>query len=152
MPQVPRETIHRGIESLQRVVELFQERRAALAGTVGLTDHQWGVLEEISTEHFMPSMFAKQRESSQAAVSKTLRQLSDKGLVEAEVEGNDARRRSYQLTAAGRRVMQQLRAERERAVDHVWSRLPERALEDFIATNHELAQRMDELLQKEKKG
>jgi DNA-binding MarR family transcriptional regulator len=134
------------------VAELFQQRRAELAGTVGLTEHQWGVLEEISSEHFMPSMFARQRESSQAAVSKTLRQLSDKGLIETEVPAGDGRRRSYQLTEMGKRVMRELRKQRERAIEHVWSRLPERSLQDFISVTDELAQRMDELLQKDKRG
>lgn len=152
MTAAPREMIHQGIRSLQRVAELFQQRRAELAWAVGLTEHQWGVLEEISTEHFMPSMFARQRESSAAAVSKTLRQLSDKGLVETAVPSDDGRRRSYQLTDAGKRVMRELRKQRERAIDHVWSRLPERALQDFISVADELARRMDELLQKEKKG
>lgn len=152
MTSAPPATIHRGIASLQRVVELFQQRRAELAATVGLTEHQWGLLEEISTEHFMPSMFARQRESSHAAVSKTLRQLSDKGLIETQVPSDDARRRSYQLTAEGRRVMQALRSERQRAIEHVWARLPERSLEEFISITDELAQRMGELLHKDKKG
>ena len=64
-----------------------------LAQSVGLTEHQWGVLEEISTEHFMPSMFARQRDSTPAAVSKTLRQLIDKGLIEVKLNKSDGRQR-----------------------------------------------------------
>ncbi len=69
------ERIHEAIGHLGRLSELFQKRRVQLAESVGLTEHQWGVLEEIALDHFMPSMFARQRESSAAAVSKTLRQL-----------------------------------------------------------------------------
>jgi DNA-binding MarR family transcriptional regulator len=144
--------IHRGIESLQRLVELFQRRREQMARSVGLTDHQWGVLEEISTEHFMPSMFARRRDSSQAAVSKTLRQLSDKGLVDCSVETDDGRRRSYQLTSKGRRVMSQLRARREEAIDRVWSRIEPESLEAFIHFSERLSSGMGELLAKENSG
>jgi len=48
---------------------------------VDLSDQQLGRFGEISSEHFMPSLFAKQRESSAAAVSKILRQLLGKDLV-----------------------------------------------------------------------
>lgn len=143
--------IHRGIESLQRLVELFQRRREQLARSVGLTDHQWGVLEEISTEHFMPSMFARRRDSSPAAVSKTLRQLSDKGLVECSVESEDGRRRSYQLTAKGRKVMARLRARRQEAIERVWSRLEPESLETFIHFSEQLSSGMGDLLEREER-
>ena len=48
---------------------------------MGITIEQWRVLEEISTDHFIPSMFARSRDSSAAAVSKILRQLLDGVLV-----------------------------------------------------------------------
>ena len=70
--------VHRAIECLQQLTAAFGQRRQQLAADVGLTEGQWAVLEEIATEHFMPSMFARARESSAAAVSKTLRQLSEK--------------------------------------------------------------------------
>src|SRR5690606_25769251 len=97
----------------------------------------------------MPSMFARSRESSPAAVSKTLRQLSEKGLVEFSVESEDGRRRSYQLTAKGRRVMSQLRARREEAIERVWSRLEPKSLESFIHFSERLSSGLGELLEQE---
>src|SRR5688572_30242053 len=62
------ETIHASIAQLQRLAELFQQRRQQLAKRAGLSEQQWRVLEEISTEHFIPSLFARSSESSAAAV------------------------------------------------------------------------------------
>ena len=112
--------VHAAIAELQRLTELFYKRRKQLAAGVGLTEHQWGVLEEISTEHFMPSMFARQRQSSPAAVSKTVRQLIDKELVKVSLNSTDGRQRDYVLTSKGKRVMQRLRKNREQAIQQVW--------------------------------
>lgn len=112
--------IHAAIACLQRLADAFARRREQLAEGVGLSDHQWSVLEEIATEHFMPSMFAKLRRSTAAAVSKTLRQLTDKGLVVATVGKEDARQRQYVLTARGKRIMSRLREGRQDAIDAVW--------------------------------
>jgi DNA-binding MarR family transcriptional regulator len=114
------------------------ERRQQLAQSVGLTEHQWGVLEEISNEHFMPSMFARQRDSSAAAVSKTIRQLVDKGLVEVTLNKLDGRQRDYQLTAKGKIVMQALRAERSRAIKQIWLKLDIDEVRQFTAFGNEL--------------
>src|SRR5688572_13926862 len=92
------EPILDSIEQLQRLADLFVQRREQLARAVGLTVQQWHVLEEISDEHFMPSMFARSRESSAAAVSKIIRQLLDKGLVAVAVDAKDGRVRRYTLT------------------------------------------------------
>src|SRR5688572_9901830 len=108
---------HAAIDTLRRLSEVFRQRRQQLAASVGLTEQQWSVLEEISTEHFMPSMFARQRESTAAAVSKILRQLLDKELVVVSLSAEDGRQRHYELTDAGRRSLGRLRAERERAID-----------------------------------
>ncbi len=110
---------HAAIACVTRLAELTHQRRAQLATEVGLTDQQWGVLEEIATEHFMPSLFARRRESSPAAVSKILRQLSEKGLVVAEIAADDGRQRRYSLTDDGRRVISRLRASRESAIDEI---------------------------------
>ena len=72
----------------------------------------------------MPSLFARRRESSAAAVSKILRQVVDKGLVVAEIAKDDARQRRYSLTAKGKRVMETLRRGREDAIREVWLALP----------------------------
>lgn len=147
-----RESIHQAITQLQQLVDLFQRRRAQLAESVGLTEHQWGVLEEISTEHFMPSMFARKRESSPAAVSKTLRQLADKGLVESSVRSADGRQRLYQLTAKGERTMSELRAKREEAIQRVWLGLDATALQDFIRFSEDLRVRLRALVETEKRA
>lgn len=137
------EDIHRAIDSLGRLTELFRQRREQLAHAVGLTEQQWLVLEEISTEHFMPSMFARARESSPAAVSKILRQLTDKELVRVSVGKDDARQRRYELTTAGRRVMRELRRKRKEAIRHVWSTLNRHKVREFAEFSEELSQRLE---------
>ena len=68
----------RAIASLQRLAEAFAERRRQLAAEAELTETQWRVLEGIGGEGFLPSMFARQRDVSAAAVSRTLRQLLER--------------------------------------------------------------------------
>ena len=53
--------IEAAIGSLGRLTDLFQRRRLQLARGVGLTVQQWRVLEEVSTEHFLPSLFEYSR-------------------------------------------------------------------------------------------
>jgi len=137
-----RELIHRTIERLQQLTELFEARRQQLARAVGLTEQQWRVLEEISTEHFIPSLFARDRESSAAAVSKVLRQLIDKELVRVSISDKDARQRDYELSDAGKRVMSELRQRRQHAIDAIWRGLPERDLTSFEALGAELVARI----------
>jgi DNA-binding MarR family transcriptional regulator len=141
------EQVHAAIAHLQRLSDLFRRRREQLAASVGLTEHQWGVLEEISTEHFMPSLFAKQRESSAAAVSKTIRQLVDKDLVSVSLDENDARQRRYELTGQGRKVMSQLRRSRKQAIEKVWMDLDQSQLRMFNGFAEQLASRLETLLE-----
>ena len=54
------------IAALQRVAELFSERRLQLARESGITETQWQVLEEVGEESFMPSMFARRRSCKQS--------------------------------------------------------------------------------------
>ncbi len=137
------EEIHEAISCLRRLNEVFSRRRHQLASAEGLTEQQWRVLEEISTEHFMPSMFARSRNRSAAAVSKTLRQLGDKGLVSTTVSKSDGRIRQYALTPKGRRVLGNLRDQREAAIQHVWQKLDGRDLKTFIRFAHDLTERLD---------
>ena len=134
---------HAAIECLARLAELYQRRREQLAASVGLTDKEWGVLEEIATEHFMPSLFAKQRESSAAAVSKILRQVMDKGLVVATIAKDDARQRKYALTAKGKKVMSRLRDSREGAIREVWLALGGTGMRTFTDFGNELIRRLE---------
>ena len=136
--------IHEAIACLRRLTEVFSERRRQLALAEGLSEHQWRVLEEISTEHFMPSMFARRRESSPAAVSKTLRQLADKGLIVARVARTDGRQRTYEPTSKGRRTLSHLRARREEAIEHVWQTLDARQLRAFTRFSNQLTERLQE--------
>ncbi len=140
------QTVHSAIAQLQRLTELFQKRRAQLAADVGLTEQQWGLLEEISSEHFMPSMFAKQRESSRAAVSKIIRQLVDKGLVWVSLAEQDARQRRYELTPKGRQVMTRLRKSRQTAIDRVWLTLDEKDVARFTRFADQLAEKLEQLI------
>lgn len=131
------------VEVLGRLSAVFAERRRQLAESVGLTDQQWQALEEIQTEHFMPSLFARERKSSAAAVSKILRQLTDKGLITAHVGNDDARKRSYVVTPRGQVVMKTLRAERQRAIEQVWLRFPQAELEAFNQLGSRLAESLE---------
>jgi DNA-binding MarR family transcriptional regulator len=152
MSSKPAPRIHAAIAGLQRLTDLFAERRQQLARSVGLTDQQWAALEEISSEHFMPSLFAKQRESSAAAVSKILRQLLRKDLVSVRLGARDGRQRRYQLTAKGKRCIEGLRREREAAIAAVWSGFDCASLDAFIRFGTRLAQRLEHYAESVKEG
>lgn len=138
----PLAEVHAAIACLQHLSAVFTERRRQLADSVGLTEQQWAVLEEISTEHFMPSMFARVRQSSAAAVSKTLRQLLDKELVSVSVSPDDGRHRRYGLTSKGAALQGRLRRQRELAIQAVWLKLKPTRLKAFTSIGNELAQRL----------
>ena len=133
----------RSIESLQRLSELFRERRLQLASQVGLSEVQWRVLEEIAGENFMPPMFARRRERTPAAVSRTLRQLLDRSLVSVEISSADARQRDYRLTATGRELLRELEMRREQAIGSVWSEFRAEELEAFVRFSDELSARLE---------
>lgn len=142
MPANP-SIVSTAIVNLQRLADVFCERREQLAREAGLTVQQWCVLEKISEEHFMPSMFARNRDSSAAAVSKVIRQLLDKGVIQVGVREHDGRQRRYTLTAAGERAVEKLRDSRHRAIEAVWSGLDDRELEQFTEFSEELADRLE---------
>jgi DNA-binding MarR family transcriptional regulator len=132
MAQAPsRPRIDAAIAALQRLAELFLERRRQLAREVGLSEAEWRLLEEIAAERFMPSLFARRRERTAASVSRVLRGLVDAGLVRASVGESDARQRVYRLTARGRERMAQLEERREQAIIAVWRRLGGAELAEF---------------------
>ena len=134
---------HAAIACLTRLAELYQRRREQLACEVGLTDQQWEALEEIATEHFMPSLFARRRESSPAAVSKILRQLIEKGVVVASIAQGDGRQRCYALTAKGKRSMDRLRERREEAIRDVWLTLDAGGMRAFTQFGARLIERLE---------
>jgi DNA-binding MarR family transcriptional regulator len=136
-------SVHAAIACLQRLTDAFQQRRMQLAQSVGLTEQQWAVLEQVSSEHFMPSMFARSRDSSAAAVSKILRQLVDKQLVLAHVDANDARQRRYALTPQGKLKMAALRRQRELAIKAVWAPLGGNELQAFTVFGTRLIERLE---------
>jgi len=135
--------VHEGIARLQRLAELFFQRRRRLARDAGLTEQEWRVLEQISTARFMPSMFARHRESTAAAVSRIIRQLLDKGLVSVSVSRRDGRQRDYVLTAKGARTLARVRARRRRAIDVIWMDLDPKALRAFTRFSGELIGRLE---------
>lgn len=147
MPATGSPEIHAAIACLQRLSALFQQRREQLAETVGLSEQQWAVLEEISTEHFMPSLFAKKRSSSAAAVSKILRQLLDKRVVAVHIHQEDGRQRQYVLTANGKKKLEQLRLERAEAISNVWSSFSKQDLEAFTRFGDQLTERLEHYAQ-----
>jgi DNA-binding MarR family transcriptional regulator len=138
-----RDPIFRAIEAMTVLAELFGRRREALARDAGITIEQWRVLEEISTEHFIPSMFARSRDSSAAAVSKILRQLLDAGLVSAAIGRNDRRNRNYRLTARGTRTLVELRASRQAAIEAIWTGFSRNELAAFSAFADKLSDRIE---------
>lgn len=90
----------------------------------------------------MPSMFARSRESSAAAVSKILRHLVDKGLIVARVDLHDARQRRYELTQQGRKTMAALRKNREKAIEAIWVPLSNQELDAFTRFGTRLTESM----------
>ena len=126
------EEIDAAIQALQRLSELFLARRRQLAQDAGLTEGQWRLLEEIADEHFMPSLFARERECSAAAVSRGLRGLLEAGLARTEVGAQDGRRRVYRLTGRGRSVQRRLRARREEAIAAIWHEFRPAELRGFV--------------------
>jgi DNA-binding MarR family transcriptional regulator len=144
--------VHEAIGRLQRLAELFHQRRAQLAQGAGLTEAQWEVLERIASEHFMPSLFARHRESSAPAVSRIIRQLLRKKLITVSVSDTDGRQRRYQLTARGQKTLDALRAMRSRAIDAVWMHLDPRALATFTQFSGELIRRLEAYARDDEEG
>jgi DNA-binding MarR family transcriptional regulator len=138
-----RPEIHDAIAALQRLTELFALRRQQLAGDAGLTESQWRLLEEIADESFMPSMFARRRDITPAAISRGLRGLLERGWVTVAIASGDARQRRYQLTTEGRRMLDRLRRGRERAIAAVWEGFDAASLRGFVAFAGELADHLD---------
>jgi DNA-binding MarR family transcriptional regulator len=139
-----RPEIHRAIAALQRLSELFALRRRQLAREAELSVEQWRLLEEIAGEAFMPSLFAKRRACTAAAVSRGLRALQERGLVSASISEADGRQRIYRLTPEGRRLLRRLRTARERAIAAVWERFDTPALRGFVDFADELADHLEE--------
>ncbi|MBN1654754.1 MAG: hypothetical protein JXA30_13365 [Deltaproteobacteria bacterium] len=148
--QAKEQLAHEAIEKLQKLTELFQHRRAQLAKTEGLTEQQWRVLEEVSTEHFIPSMFARNRDSSPAAVSKIIRQLGEKRLISVAISPVDGRQRRYVLTAKGKRIMREIRNRRLRAIDAIWMGLDLKELQQFNRFGSRLIASIESFRQKER--
>jgi len=140
---------HAAIESLQRLSDLFRERRRQLARAVDLSEPQWRLLEEVAGDAFMPSMFARRQDTAPAAVSRTLRQLQDRGLVAASISETDARQRVYELTEAGRETLGRLRRSRERAIEAVWGSFSERELAGFARFATTLADSLEAYRERE---
>lgn len=140
----PRAATLAAIESLQRLSDLFRERRLELARGVGLSEAQWRLLEEIADEGFMPSMFAKRQNCSPAAVSRTLRQLQERELVAARISPDDARQRVYRLTAAGRRLLERVNRRRADAIEAVWEPFATAELERFTKFANRLGDGLEE--------
>ena len=91
----------------------------------------------------MPSLFARRRARSAAAVSKVIRQLLDLGLIAVGIAEGDARQRRYTLTAAGRAAMETVRKDRERAIARIWADFEPAALARFTDFAAQLADRME---------
>jgi DNA-binding MarR family transcriptional regulator len=138
-------TIHAAILALQELSEVFQRRREALARQAGITVEEWRVLDKIEGDDFMPSLFARERSRSRAAVSKIIRQLIDKGIITASVSSEDGRFRNYHLTPRGKAAMERLRLARQKAIADVWGTFNAHELEAFTRFSRELCARLESL-------
>jgi DNA-binding MarR family transcriptional regulator len=69
--------------------------------------------------------------------------------VRSAVWEEDGRRRTYELTGQGRRLLDRLRTRRERAIDAVWRGLPRRELQQFARFSEELSDRLESLAEAE---
>ena len=143
--------LREALSALQRLADAFAHRRAQLARSAGLSEAQWRVLELIAEEDFMPSLFARRRAQSPAAVSKVIRQLLDQGLIGVGIAEGDARLRRYSLTAAGRAAMETVRRDRERALERIWADFEPGPLARFAEFATELADRMEAHAREEEK-
>lgn len=135
--------VHEAVACLGRLTEVFRQRRLELAASVGLTEQQWSVLDEIEQADFMPSMFARRRESSAAAVSKILRQLQDKELVVVSLSESDGRQRHYVLSPLGKRTLARLREQRQHAISEVWLEFTADEVVAFTRFGTELIERLE---------
>ncbi len=142
------DAIHQAIATLQRLADLFNQRREQIALGAGLSVRQWGILEEIATEHFMPSLFAQHKSVTAAAVSKLVRSLLERDLIRASIAEGDRRHRSYVLTAAGKRLLDHVRMTRQNAIDAVWADLPVSELKRFAQFGDKLGDRLETYLEK----
>jgi DNA-binding MarR family transcriptional regulator len=134
--------VHEAIGRLQRLADLFHQRRPPLAQ--GAAHPGAGeVLEHIASHQFMPSLFARHRDSSPPAVSRIIRQLLRKRLITVSVSATDGRQRRYQLTARGRKTLDALRGLRRRAIDTIWMDLDPLALAAFTDFSGELITRLE---------
>jgi DNA-binding MarR family transcriptional regulator len=143
-PPAKTRRIHEAIEQLAMLVDVFERRRDTLAAEAGVTVEQWRVLEEIGARRFMPSMFARRRESSAAAVSRILRQLLEANLVSVAISQNDGRNREYRLTAAGERALADLKRSREAAIESVWMTQDASEIESFTEFARKLVAAIEE--------
>jgi len=144
--------VHRAIAALQRLSEAFLERRRQLAAQVELSESQWRLLEEIAGEDFMPSMFARRRDRTPAAVSRGLKGLLERGLASVSIAAGDARQRVYRLTPEGRRLLRRLRDRRERAVSAIWSRFGPSELDAFVRFAEELSDHLEAYAREHRPG
>jgi DNA-binding MarR family transcriptional regulator len=135
--------IHEAIEQLATLADVFERRREFLASEAGITVEQWRVIEEIAAHRFMPSMFARRRESSAAAVSRTLRQLLEARLVSVAISRSDGRNREYRLTTSGARVLTSLKKSREAAIQSVWMALGSSEIKSFSEFANKLVQAIE---------
>jgi DNA-binding MarR family transcriptional regulator len=81
-------------------------------------------------------------------VSKIIRQLIDKSLISVLVSKDDGRQRKYTLTGKGKRVMDELRAQREQAIDAIWLQLGRDQVLAFTSIGDDIATRLEGYLQR----
>jgi DNA-binding MarR family transcriptional regulator len=72
-----------------------------------------------------------------------LRQLLDGGMVSAAIGRADRRNRRYKLTAKGKRVLGELRASRQAAIEAIWTGFSRDELAAFSGFAVKLSDRID---------
>ena len=125
------------------LAEIFERRREVLARDAGITIEQWRVLEEISTEHFIPvDVRAQPRQLGRCGFENTA-PTARRGLVSAAIGRDDRRNRSYKLTAKGHRTLAELRASRQAAIEAIWTGFSRDELAAFSTFAIKLSDRIE---------
>ena len=130
---------------LRRLSELIDGDTTRIYETLGIRfEQRWfGVLNQLILDGpATVSELASALRISHASVSQTRQSLERAGILRAEPDASDARRRTLKLTPAGRRLVNQLRP--------VWQALDRAALELNAESGHvaKALDRMDDALAK----
>lgn len=121
---------------------LARKTDALLRATVGISVNEWRILAAIAaTPHATARIVVSETGLDKSWVSRLIRSLQDRGLLETAKDSSDGRRKRLDLTDQGRTAL-------ERAIAAVRN-LQSQLLNGFSATEHEALPRLLSRLQRE---